>query len=118
MIFDLHEPLAAQIFGDVVVDDALRQAFDNRGLADAGLADQHWIVFLAPREHLDRALDFLRATQHRVELALAREGREVTSELVECRRAARRIDAAVLGAFADYLHHFLPQRFRRYTILL
>ena len=63
-------------------DDALRQALGDRGLADARLADQHRVVLLAARQHLDDALDLLLAPDHRVELALARELGEVAAELV------------------------------------
>ena len=62
--------LVAQALGHVAVDDALRQAFDDGGLADAGLADQHRIVLRAPRQNLDRAADFLVAADDRIELAL------------------------------------------------
>ena len=53
---------------------AMRSArpFGDRGLADAGLADQHRIVLGPAGEHLDRAADFLVAADHRVELAVAR----------------------------------------------
>jgi hypothetical protein len=61
--------LAAQAFRHFVVDDALRQTFDDGGLAHAGLADQHRIVLGAALQHLDGAADFLVATDHRVELA-------------------------------------------------
>ena len=36
--------LVLQALRHVAVDDAQRQTFDDRGLADAGLADQHRIV--------------------------------------------------------------------------
>ena len=39
-----HQPLVAQAFGHIAIDDAQRQAFGDGGLADAGLADQHGIV--------------------------------------------------------------------------
>ena len=55
----------------VAVDDAQGKPFDDGGLADAGLADQHGIVLGAPRQHLDGAADFLIAPDHRVELAVA-----------------------------------------------
>ena len=64
--------LVLQALRHVAVDDAQRQAFDDRGLADAGLADQHGIVLGAPRQHLDGAADFLVAADHRIELAVAR----------------------------------------------
>ncbi len=59
----------AQAFGHFALDDALRETFHNRGLADARLADQHGIVLGAPLQHLDRAADFLVAADHRIELA-------------------------------------------------
>ena len=49
------------------------QTFDDGGLADAGLADQHRVVLGAARQHLDDAADFFVAADHRIELALARE---------------------------------------------
>src|SRR5262249_25438015 len=36
--------LVRKTFGHVTIDDALRKAFDDRGLADARLADQDRIV--------------------------------------------------------------------------
>ena len=64
--------LVLQAFRHVAVDDAQRQAFDDRGLADARLADQHRIVLGAARQHLDGAADFLVAADDRIELAVAR----------------------------------------------
>ena len=69
--------LVLQAFRHVAVDDAQRQAFDDRGLADAGLADQHRIVLGAPRQHLNGAADFLVAPDHRIELAVARRLGEI-----------------------------------------
>ena len=63
--------LVLQALGHVAVDDALREALDDGGLADAGLADQHRIVLGAAGEHLDGAADFLVAADHRVDLAVA-----------------------------------------------
>ena len=64
--------LSCEAFRHVAVDDAQRQALDDRGLADARLADQHRIVLGAARQHLDGAADFLVAADHRIELAVAR----------------------------------------------
>ena len=63
--------LVLEAVGHVAVDDAQRQALDDRGLADAGLADQHRIVLGAAGQHLDGAADFLVAADHRIELAVA-----------------------------------------------
>ena len=63
--------LILQAFRHIAVDDAQGQAFDDGGLADAGLADQDGIVLGAARQHLDGAPDFLVAADHRVELLVA-----------------------------------------------
>ena len=68
-----HQPLVAQAFGHIAIDDAQRQAFGDGGLAHAGLADQHRIVLGAAGQHLDGAADFLVAADHRIELAVARQ---------------------------------------------
>src|SRR5262249_57010921 len=72
-----------QAFRDVAGDDALRESLDDRGLADAGLADQHRVVLRAAREDLDHAADLLVAADDRVELALLRRLGEVAAELRE-----------------------------------
>ena len=65
-----HDALVLEPFRHIAADDALRQAFHNRGLADPGLADQHRVIFRAARQHLDHAADLLVAPDDRVELAL------------------------------------------------
>ena len=67
----------------VAVDDAQRQALDDRGLADAGLADQDGIVLGAPGQDLDGAADLLVAADHRVELAVARRLGEVAGVFLQ-----------------------------------
>jgi hypothetical protein len=67
-----HQALVLQALRHVAIDDAQRQAFDDGGLADAGLADQHGIVLGAPRQDLDGAADLLVAPDDGVELAVAR----------------------------------------------
>ena len=51
---------SCRISGTSAVDDHLRQALDDRGLADAGLAEQHGVVLRAAAEDLDDALDLVR----------------------------------------------------------
>ncbi len=75
--------LAAQRLGHVAGDDALRQAFDDGGLADAGLADQDGVVLGAPRQHLDDAADLGVASDDRVDLALAGSGGQVVAVLLQ-----------------------------------
>ena len=69
--------LVLKRFRHVAVDDAQGEAFDDRGLADAGLADQHGIVLGAAREHLNCAANLLVASDDRIELAFARGFREI-----------------------------------------
>ena len=75
--------LVLQALRHVAVDDAQRQAFDDGGLADAGLADQHRIVLGAAGEHLNGAADFLVAADDRIELAVARGLRQIAGIFLE-----------------------------------
>ena len=67
-----QEAPVLQPLGHVAGGEALGQPLDDRGLADAGVADEDRVVLGAPGEHLDRAADFVVAADHRVELALPR----------------------------------------------
>ena len=78
-----EQALVLQALRHVAVHDAQRQALDDRGLADARLADQHRVVLGAAREHLDGAPDLLVAPDHRVELALARRRGQVARVLLQ-----------------------------------
>ncbi len=78
-----EDAFALEAFGHFAVDDALREAFDNGGLADAGLADEHGVVLGAAREHLHRAADLVVAADDRIELAARRARREVDGVLLE-----------------------------------
>ena len=73
------DALVLQALRHVAAHDAAGEAFDDRGLADAGLADEHRIVLRAARQHLDHAPNFLVAADHRIELALARQLGEVAA---------------------------------------
>ena len=78
-----HDALVLEAFGDVALDDAAGEALDDRGLADAGLADQHRVVLGAAGEHLDDPADLLVAPNDRVELAGAGSFGEVSAEALE-----------------------------------
>ena len=78
-----HHAAAAQVFRHVRLHDPQRQALGDRRLADARFADEHGIVFRAPREHLDHAADLGIAADHRIELALARPLHEVDAVFLE-----------------------------------
>ena len=69
--------------GHVAADDPLGEALDDRGLADAGLADEDRVVLGPARQDLDDAADLVVAADDRVELAGARLGRQVAAVLLE-----------------------------------
>src|SRR5581483_8861386 len=69
----------------VALDDLAREAFGDRGLADAGIAHIERVVLRAPAEDLDRAVHFGSAADQRVDLAGQRLVVEVDAELVERR---------------------------------
>jgi hypothetical protein len=71
------DPLVLEPLGNVLPDEALGQTFDDGRLADAGLADENRVVLRPPREDLDDAPDLLVTPDDRIQLAFARELREV-----------------------------------------
>ena len=77
------QPAVLEALGDVAGDDPLGEALDDRGLADARLADQHRVVLGAPAEDLDHAADLVVAADHRVELALRGGLGQVAAETLE-----------------------------------
>ena len=91
------DALVLEPFGHVAADDAAGEAFDDRGLADAGLADEDRVVLGAARQHLDDAADLLVAADHRIELALARQLGEVAAVALE----------RLIGAFGVLVGHAL-----------
>ena len=70
--------------------DALREAFDDGGLADARLADQHRVVLGAAHQHLHQAQDLVLAADDRVELAVGGERGQVDAVLLERLEASPR----------------------------
>ena len=96
------ELLALQRVGDVARDDALGEALDHGGLADAGLADEHGVVLGAPGQHLADAADLGVSPDDRVELAARRDLGEVDAVLLE---GALRV---FLGGSLPSLHCVCP----------
>ncbi len=82
------DALADQLLRHVAGHDGRCQAFDDGGLADAGLTHQHGVVLRAAAEDLDRLLDLLAAPDDGVELARRGARGQVGAELVEVRRLA------------------------------
>ncbi len=109
-----QELLALERFGHVAVDDAQRQSFDDRRLADAGLADQDRVVLGAPRQNLHGAANFLVAPDDRIELARARGFGEVAGVFLQ--RFVRVLGARRIGGatFAQILDRRI-ERLRRHA---
>ena len=87
------------------VDDALGQAFGDRGLADAGLADEQRIVLLPAAQHLDGAVDLGIAPDHRIDLAVA--GLLVEIDAIGIERVALLLGVVAvlgLGLLVDAAH--------------
>ncbi len=78
-----EDTFVEQGFGHIAVDDALGQPFNDSGLADAGLADEGGIVFVAAAEDLDDALDFHLAADDGVEATFFGGRGQVEAELVD-----------------------------------
>ncbi len=80
--------LVAEQFRNVAVDHHLGKALDDGRLADARFAQEDRVVFLPAAENLHDALDLALAADHRVELALPGQLREVAAKTVQSRRLA------------------------------
>ena len=80
-----QDALVGQERRHVAVGDPLGQAFDDGGLADARLADQHRIVLRAAAQDLDHALQLVVAADERIEQAVHGGLRQIAAELAEQR---------------------------------
>ena len=100
--------LVLQRLRHVAGDDALGEALHDRGLADAGLADEHGVVLGAAGEDLDHAADLVVAADDRIQLPLAGQLGEVAPVLLEGLVAVLRVgivDALVPADLAQHGQH-------------
>ena len=94
-----------QYLRNLAVDDALGQAFGDRGLADAGFADEQRVVLLPAAQHLDGAVDLGISPDHRIDLAVARLLVEIDAVGIERLALLLGILVALgLGLFVDTAH--------------
>ena len=96
-----HDALGLQGFRHIAIDDAQRQPFHNRRLADTWFADQHRVVLGAARQHLNGAANFLIAANHRVKLALACHFRDVARVFLQSIKTVFGVLAIHRAALAD-----------------
>ncbi len=110
-----QQALVLEAVRHFAVDDALGQALDDGGLADAGFADQHRVVLGPPLQDLDGPADLVVATDHRVELAFLGALGHVDGVLVQ--RLARLLDVRVVHRFAaTQVGHGILQRLARHAL--
>src|SRR5262245_34214187 len=67
-----HDAHVAQVRGDVPLNHTAGDALDDGRLADARLADQHRIVFLAPTQHSQHTANLTVAPGGGIELTIPR----------------------------------------------
>jgi hypothetical protein len=89
-------PPALQGLGHVAGDAPLRESLDDRGLADAPVADEHRVVLGPPGQHLDGLLDLLSPPDDGVQLPGAGFLGQIAPVLVQRRRIARPLPAPPL----------------------
>ena len=89
----------------VASGDAQREAFDHRGLADAGFTGEDRVVLPPAGQDVDDLADFQVAAQDRIDPAGARPRGQIDGELIKCRcprprrcRTIRRRTAGFSGA--------------------
>ena len=84
----------------LVRDDLAREAFGDRGLADAGIADEQGIILLPAAQNLNRAQHFRLAADQRVDAAVARLPVEIDAIGLERAFLLAALAVAALAAFA------------------
>jgi hypothetical protein len=78
-----NQPAALEGVRYIACDQPLRQAFDNCGLANAGLADEHGVVLGTPGQHLDYAPDLTVSPDNGIQLAVPGHRGEIEAILIK-----------------------------------
>ncbi len=78
-----EDGLVPQPLGNVAVHDPLGQAFHDRGLADAGIADEHGVVLRLAAEDLDHPADLGVPADDRVQDPSASLVHQITAVLLQ-----------------------------------
>ena len=106
MISPFHT-LVHEEFRNLLLNDLLGKAFHNGGLTYTGFADKGRVILLATAEDLDKALDFLFATDDGVQLALAGKGCQIATEMVQNRRLGLGAGATLRGSWSRSRNRFV-----------
>src|SRR5579859_334209 len=86
-----HDAFCFEYVRNVTGNDALREAFDDGRLAHARFADQHRVVFGAPRQDLHHAANLFITANNRVKFLLSRQFRQVASIFLQRRVRGLRV---------------------------
>ncbi len=78
---ETEDALVGQEAGHFAIGDALRQTLDDSGLANAGLTNEHGIVFGAAAEDLDDTFQFAIAADQRIKLSVHGGLGQIAAEL-------------------------------------
>ena len=92
-----HDPLVAQGFRNFPVHNSLGQTFGNRRFSDSRFTDQNRIVFGPAGQHLNHPFNLFAASDHRIQVAVMRSGRQVAGQAVQCGRVDLMMGAGVVG---------------------
>ena len=78
-----HQGAVFQRVGHIAIGNAQRQTFGNCRFANAGFANQHWVILGPAGENLDVAANFLIATNNGVQLAVMGSLGQIAGELLQ-----------------------------------
>ena len=78
-----NDPTVLERLGHIAIDDSLGQALDDGRLAHPGFTNEHRVVLRAPRQHLHDTPDLVIPADHRVDLTLAGQSRQVLAVLLQ-----------------------------------
>ncbi len=114
---DRDDARVAQGRGHIALGDPAGDALDDGGLANAWLANQHGIVLLAAAQHRQHAAYLTITPGGGVELAIARLGGQVATELIEGRRLAILVHLVLLALGLGGVTLRLEAQWRLATVL-
>ena len=99
------DALIQQAVRNIFGNNPLRQTFDNGGLTDARLANQHRVILGAAVKDGNDAADLVFTADHRIKLAFARLGGQIGAKKIECGLLAFFASAATACRFPPCRSH-------------
>ena len=78
-----NQPLVLQSLRHITFGDSTCETFNNCGLTDTGLTDQHWVVLSTATQHLNYSANLVVTANNWINLSIARSLREILAILLE-----------------------------------